>query len=142
MYKCKYFTIQELVSPNILKVLSEANCWRRLKTGALKDLDLIRESWGKPIYINGNHFGLSYTNSGWRHPKTTVGANWSVHKLADSFDLKDSEGEHQKLWDYIHYMIITGQLKYFNTMERKDKTPTWVHLANMNTDEKPLIVIP
>jgi len=25
---------------------------------------------------------------------------------------------------------------------RKDKTPTWIHIANMNTDERPLIIKP
>ena len=98
MYKCEYFNITELVAPNILKSLGEANCWLRLKEAALRDLDKIRESWGREIYINGNFWGKSFTSSGWRHPKTTVGAEWSTHKLADAFDLKDSEGEHQKLW--------------------------------------------
>lgn len=142
MYKCKYFTIHELVNPKILKAIGEINCWLRLKTAALKDLDLIRERWGREIYINGHFWGKVFSMSGWRLPNTKIGAWWSVHKLADAFDLKDSKGEHQKLWDFINLMIKNGELKHFNTMEAKEKTPTWVHAANMNTDERPLIIYP
>jgi hypothetical protein len=141
-YECKYFDIYELAAPKIIADIGEVNAWRRLKRGALMDLDTIREHFGSEIYINGNYWGKIFNSSGWRHPDDPDGAKWSVHKLADAYDLKAKNGEHQKLWDTVYYLILTGKLEHFNTMEDRAYTKSWTHVANMNTDLRPLIIKP
>ena len=51
MYKCQYFGIKELVSPIVYDKWKE-QAWMFFSADALKDLDLIRETYGHPIIIN------------------------------------------------------------------------------------------
>jgi hypothetical protein len=125
-----------LVHPDILKAIGESNSWLRLDEGCLMDLDIIRRGWGAPIYIN---IGKA-DSRGLRPPNDPDGAFYSVHKMGKAFDLvtKDNKG----LWEFIELLIIDGVLRSFNTLESRKHTPTWTHVAKMNTDECPLIINP
>ncbi|UOY07729.1 hypothetical protein L0P88_04060 [Muricauda sp. SCSIO 64092] len=137
-YKPKYFTIRELVHPWILKALGELNCWLRLDSGSLKDIDRIRERWGDVIYINhGNH-----DSRGLRPPNDPDGSWYSTHKMGGTFDLVPRSGEYIRLWAMVEDMIKKGELKTLNTLEDVDFTPGWVHVAKMNTSLRPLIIKP
>jgi hypothetical protein len=138
MYRTVHFELKELANPKIIADIGEINTWMRFKEGALRDLDLIRDSWGSSILINTK----THDSRGWRHPNDPDGAKWSVHKLADAFDLVAGNGKHRLLWDHVYYMILTGQLMHFNTMEDVKYTKTWTHVANMNTFDRPLIIRP
>jgi hypothetical protein len=48
MYKCKYFSIQELVSPTVYQQKGEG-AWRFFNPVALKGLDKLRERYGAMI---------------------------------------------------------------------------------------------
>lgn len=142
MYKCTYFIIEELVHPQILEDLGEINCWLRFDEDALRDLDIIRTLWDDGIAINGNYWGKTFVDSGARHPRVSVGATWSLHKLFKAFDLKPLNGEIKKFHKFVFDLIKEGRLKHFNAVENFKYTKGWCHIARMNTSEKPLVIRP
>ena len=144
MYRPRYYTIHELAHPRIIRAIGKANTWLRLDADVLWDLDYIRSSWavehGSGIFVNRLHHGLD--SRGLRPPDDGDGSFWSVHKQGKAFDLEPVNGMHEKLWRHVHKLIRNGRLKKVNTLEDLDYTPTWVHVANMNTDMRPLIITP
>lgn len=138
MIKTTHFSIKELVHPQIVLDIGEQNCWARLDGGCLIDLDKIREAWGDIIYINlGKH-----DSRGLRPPNDPDGAKYSIHKQGAAFDLVPANGQTKRLFKMIKSMIQLGDLKTFNTLENFEHTPSWVHVAKMNTSEKPWIINP
>lgn len=137
MYKTNFFNIYELVHPKIIRDIGEVNCWLRLDEGCLQDLDVIRRGWGSPILINTD----KYVNRGLRQSVNPY-AEYSVHKLGKAFDLVDANGDHKGLYHFIELLIMDGVLRAFNTMEARKHTPTWTHVAKMNTSETLLIINP
>lgn len=81
MYKCKYFSIKELVNPTLLKKIGEQVAWTTFDENLLKYADMIREKYGA-ITINAN--GL--TDCGLRDPQSTTGAKYSMHKIGRALD--------------------------------------------------------
>lgn len=151
MYRTKYFKIQELVNSKIIKDIGEANCWLRLDEGYLIDIDIIRIEWGKLhpdcpwIVINGLYNGSQFNHSGARHwdqKYLKKGSEFSLHKLFKAGDLKPKNNKHEEFWHFVYELIKSGRLKHINAMEDRKFTPTWCHLAVMNTVEKPLVIKP
>lgn len=81
MYKCKYFSIKELVNPTLLKKIGEQVAWTTFDENLLKYADMIREKYGA-ITINAN--GL--TDCGLRDPQSATGAKYSMHKIGRALD--------------------------------------------------------
>ena len=138
MYKCNNFGINELVHPQLIRDIGEYNCWLRLDRECLISLDLIRDNWGDTIYINWR----SNDSRGLRPPNDPDGARYSVHKQGKAFDLVPGNGNVAGLWDMAYELIENNLITGFNTLESIAHTPSWVHIARMNTQEKPLIVNP
>ncbi len=144
MYKTLHYTIHELVHPYIIKKYGEVNSWLRLDEGVLRDIDLIRGLWfekhGSGIYVNRLNLGLD--SRGYRPPHDPDGAEISVHKQGKAFDLEPVNGDCRGLYDFVYDLIKSGVLQSINTLEDFRYTKTWVHVANMNTTKRPLIVRP
>ncbi len=138
MYKCINFKIEELVHPRIITAIGEHLSWQRLDAECLMELDQVRLEWGSPIIINSGR----YDSRGLRPPNDGDGAMYSLHKQGKAFDLVPSNGDTKGLWELIYDMIECGELERFNTLEAMSFTPSWVHVANCNTSEKPLIIKP
>jgi len=142
MYKPTYYTLEELVHPQIIKTIGVKNCWRRLDADVLRDLDNIREEWylmyRSGIYINRINVGLD--SRGLRPPNDKDGSFYSTHKQGNTFDLEPVNGKIKKLHDFIKGLIKHGKLKKINTLENFGDTLKWVHAGYMNTSEKPLII--
>lgn len=137
-YKPKYFTIYELVHRWIIAKIGITNSWLRLDSGALRDLDKIREKWGSGIVINSGR----YDSRGYRPPNDPDGAWNSTHKHGNTFDLVPSNGNYEGLYNMISNMISNSELEAFNTLEDVNFTPGWVHCAKMNTTNRPLVIKP
>jgi hypothetical protein len=82
MYKTKYFTIKELVNPELLKKIGEETAWKMFDARLLKMADKIREKFG-PCTVNAS--GL--VDCGLRDPNSTTGAKYSMHKIGRALDL-------------------------------------------------------
>lgn len=138
MYKPTHFGIEELVHPQILNAIGPTNAWLRLDEDVLKDLDAIRDTWGDVIYIN---FG-EHDSRGLRPPNDPDGAFWSVHKQGKAFDLVPADGNVKDLYYIVISLVKAGVLRSINTLEDRKYTKSWVHVANMNTDKRPLLIKP
>jgi hypothetical protein len=138
MYKTKNFTIYELVHPRIINSIGEHLAWQRLDALCLMDLDLIRERWGSVIYINTG----KYDSRGLRPPNDDDGAMYSLHKQGKAFDLVPKNGDVKGLWEMVFDMVQNNELRTINTLESLAFTPTWVHIANCNTSDRPLVINP
>lgn len=139
-YKPDNFSIRELVHPDIIESIGIANSWLRLDEGCLRDLQVIRMTWGKNIYINRLSYGLD--SRGLRPPNDEDGSFYSSHKQGKAFDLEDSEGDNLGLYNHVRGLIEREALSSFNTLEDFSYTVNWVHVAKMNTSLRPYIVKP
>ncbi|QMU64485.1 MAG: hypothetical protein GKR88_09450 [Flavobacteriaceae bacterium] len=144
MYKPQNFTIEELVHPQIINDIGEANAWRRLNEFALNDLQRIRGKWfakhSTGIYVNRPELGID--SRGLRPPDDPDGSFYSTHKKGTTFDLEPVNGLFRDLYDFIMGMIENDELEFLNILEDFEFTKTWIHVGYMNTDKKPLIIKP
>lgn len=141
MYKCEYFSIQELVSPVVYNKWGQ-QAWMFFDEDVLRELDLIRDNLGAPIIINNWHKGGSLKQCGLRSnldeiPKTkTLKKNLylSAHCMCKAFDLHNGFGNHRKLYDVIYDLIKKGKLKKFKRLENFNNTLVWVHVDCFQSD--------
>lgn len=138
MYKCKYFSIQELVSPIVYNKWGQ-QAWMFFDEDVLKELDYIRETFGAPIIINNWANGGTLEQCGLRSNKDKIVMNkktlyLSSHTMGKAFDLHNGYGNHRKLYDHIYHLIKTGKLKNFKRLENFTNTFTWVHVDTYNSD--------
>lgn len=145
MHKCKYFKIQELVSRAVYLQFGEF-AWSFFDPEYLKELDLIRETWGAAIIINNWAAGGQYNESGLRSNvdslvKGKTKPYLSGHVLAKGCDLKPADMKRFKeLYNHIWKLMNSGKLKYFKRLENFKSTPTWVHIDGLQTSNgKPQI---
>ncbi|MBO7735033.1 MAG: hypothetical protein J6S67_20895 [Methanobrevibacter sp.] len=133
MYKCKYFSLKELVSPAVYNHFGTF-AWNFLDEGMLRDLDLLRELWKKPLIINNWQWGGTYKESGFRCNQDSIVKEkkrpyCSAHCLGRGFDVKPEIIEDCKdLYKFI-------QLNYhkFGSISRLEdckSAPTWCHIDN------------
>jgi len=140
-YKTDFFGLEELVHPQIIRTIGRRNAWRRLDADCLRDLDIIRDEWykihGTGIYCNVDVFD----SRGLRPPNDPDGSFYSTHKHGTTFDLVPINGKVVELYNFVINLIKNGKLQSLNTLEHIDDTKrSWVHVAKMNTDQRPLII--
>ena len=132
-YKCKHFGLKELVSPPVYNHFGNF-AWNFLDQGMLKDIDLLRELWGKPLIINNWQWGGTYKESGFRCNQDSIVKEkkrpyCSAHCLGRGFDIKPEKIEDCKnLYKFI-------QLNYhkfcsISRLEDCKNAPTWCHIDN------------
>ncbi len=147
MYICIHFNIKELVSKTVYNFYKpkygEMFIWKFFDEQVLKDLDYIREKWGREIIINnwsrgGNLFqcGLRCNTDPIVKAKTTP--YLGGHNLAKGFDLHDSKGENIKLHQFICNLIKKKELKAFKRVENLKSTNGWVHVDALRTTNNEL----
>lgn len=139
MYKCKYFNIKELVSKNVHSVWEE-QAWMFFDENILKDLDIIRMNWGRPIIINNWASGGNLSQCGLRSNidplvKEKKSLYLSAHCMGKGFDLHDINGSNRSLFNLCYDLIQQGRLKSFKRLERFENTPTWVHIDSFQSNK-------
>lgn len=87
----KYFTIKELVPPEVYNELGEKQCWDLFEPKALEALENVREILGVPLVCNNWAKGGNRKYCGFRQSSCPIGAKYSLHKLACAFDLISSQ---------------------------------------------------
>ena len=137
MYKCKYYKIQELVSPVVYNKWGE-QAWMFFSEDTLRDLDYIRESYGSPIIINNWVSGGTLKQCGLRSNmddlvKSKKTLYLSAHIRGTAFDLHCFYGHNNKLWQHCYNLIKSKKIS-FNGLEDYKKTNGWVHIQRTNID--------
>ena len=137
MYKCKHFDIKELVSKAVYYKFGEF-AWCFFDEDILKDLDIIRESWGSPLTINNWHSGGQYNESGLRSNvdsivKNKIAPYLSGHVLAKAFDIKPQNKKSKEFHTFLWNFLKTGKLKAFKRLENGQLTPDWIHIDALRT---------
>lgn len=136
IYKCKYFNIKELVSPVVYNAWGE-RAWMFFDENILKELDYVRETYGKPIIINNWANGGNLKQCGLRSNmddlvKSKKTLYLSAHIRGTAFDLHCKNGYNNQLWQHCYNLIINKKTK-FNGLEDYKKTNGWVHIQRANT---------
>lgn len=128
LIKSRFFKITELVSPEILAVLSEPLAWRLIPYSVINSLDNLRRIYGAPIIINNRDM----KQCGIRAKNCTVGAPMSDHKVVNynryAFDLHVTDRE--KLIKIVRENNISLGI---SRMENPAKTEGWLHITITDT---------
>lgn len=127
-YRCKFFIIQELVSPRIHEARGD-RAWEMLDAGLLRAVDRLREKFGR-IKINDWHNGGPFDSSGMRNWDDPEGAKYSDHKYGRAFDLKPLETPVKKVYDYIR--AHEWEFPEITVLEDIAHTPSWLHVGARN----------
>lgn len=137
MYKCKYFSIKELVNPDLLKQIGEITAWKLFDDRLLKCADLIREKYGA---CTVNASGL--VDCGLRDPQSKTGAKYSMHKIGRALDLHirsielqfaGKKAEKTKAYDKIRQELLKD--RNFDVLSFEDGT-SWLHCDTGNRDNR------
>ena len=133
MYKCKYFEIHELVSPELFEALGEEKCWELIPDIAKLQLDQIRDEYhsmyGTGLIINNYGWGGDYKYSGVRPMDCEIGAKNSRHKQWIAFDLKPGDMNDFESFERLHGFIKTMAHNWnISRIENFEHTPSWCHL--------------
>lgn len=139
IYKCQYFSIQELVSPIVYNKWGQ-QAWMFFDEDVLQELDYIRETFGSPIIINNWAKGGSLKQCGLRSNmdelvKSKKTLYLSAHIMGRGFDLHSSYGYNKKLYEHIYNLIKKRDLKKFKRLENFNNTATWVHVDCFQSDK-------
>lgn len=135
MYRCKYFSLQELVSPAVYNTFG-VFAWNFLDERLLKDIDLLRELWGKPLIINTWSWGGGYKESGFRCNtdsivKSKTRPYCSGHTLGRAFDIKpENINDCKDLYKFIQ--LNFHKFGSISRLEDCKSAPTWCHIDNLD----------
>lgn len=135
-YKCRYFDIKELVTPEVYYERGE-KAWSIFDVRALKTLDALREKFGK-ITVNDWCFGGKFTESGLRVAGCKHFRQFSAHSFGRAFDCKFSDVSPVEVQEYI--LEHPDEFPYIGRIERAQHTKTWLHFDVGNYRHKGIYV--
>ncbi len=121
IYIPKYFTINELFPPSMIRRFPEKFLWGLFNPDLLRDLDAIRDFFGKPVFVNYNGMHCR----GYRDCKDckTVGASLSMHRFggAVDFNIEGLTAEETR-------RVIVENQNLFTSIRRMERGVNWVHI--------------
>lgn len=99
MKEAKYFTIEELVPPDIYNTLG-SEAWDLFNPKLIDTIDFIRESLNRPITANNYAWGGKHTLRGYRPKNCAIGAKRSAHKTGEAidFDVQGMTADEVRAW--------------------------------------------
>jgi len=134
-YKCKHFTIKELVDKETFNKFGES-AWMFFNPEDLKVIDALREDTGRAMYINNWASGGQNDSRGLRRPTDPTGATFSPHRFTKAFDISfegwTAEQARQHIFDnQDHYP--------YNQISRIELAVNWVHIDFFNVDSPEIV---
>jgi len=130
-YIPKYFKIEELVDPVMLKRFGSYNLFKNaLDSRILFEIDNIRTFFNKPITINNWNIGGEFSLRGLRPFDCKEGGLLSAHKFGKAldFDVKGLTAEE------VRQAIIKNSSKFINISRMEDNV-SWVHIDCVNINK-------
>ena len=135
----KYFTISELCTSNTAERLGLANdppVWviRNLEELIRRILDPLRESYGRPIYVNSGYRSIPVNNA-------IKGAANSQHLKGQAADIRGANAdETYKIW----LLAKDSTLPYDQLINEKPDAqgrPTWIHISYARNPRKQILIL-
>lgn len=87
LYKCKHFSIEELVPKMLFDILHEDVLWGMFDQELLKAADWLRERYG-PATINNWKWAGAFSQSGIRTKDSNFYSEGSMHSVGRALDMK------------------------------------------------------
>ncbi|CAL9991924.1 hypothetical protein VPHK567_0346 [Vibrio phage K567] len=138
MYKCKYFEIYELVTPQMYEAWGE-KCWQLFDERVLITLDALRKKFGSCV-VNDWKWGGRFDDSGFRdvHFYSSVDAylkSRSQHKYGRAVDAKFKVPAHEVRKYILENPDEFPHVKFIEVGPLKDGSDmSWVHIDVRNGD--------
>jgi len=136
-YRPKFFDIKELVDRETFNRWGE-KAWMFLRPEALNSLDMIRDHFEKPVWVNNWEIGGDFQWRGLRPAYSTVGNVHSQHRFGNGFDL-DVQGVNP---DEVRETILKHQDNIFTLITCLETDITWVHFDCRNILDRIRLVKP
>lgn len=130
-YKCKHFSIKELVDKETYEKFGES-AWMFFNPLFLQALDGLREYLGVPLIVNNWATGGNYQYSGLRSKSCEVGAEYSQHRFGNAADIKSKILDPRTMFERIMIAKDDERLTNINAIEDINFTKTWVHIDGRN----------
>lgn len=139
IYKPKFFSVKELVTPEIYRDFGE-DAIIGLDPYLLLALDTIRVKLGRAIVINTWHLEkvVSHRYRGLRPPNTQVGAPNSMHKMGKAFDFDVKGMTTQKVREWI--IANRNEIPELKAITRMESNVSWVHIDSKFTGSKEIVL--
>jgi len=125
MYRCKRFSIEELVPPSILELVPEEVAWRMFDEDLLKVIDQLANKFSpnKPVTINNWKWGGDFTQSGLRTPESEYYNPNSTHPYGCAVDMK-FEKDVDEIREYIR-----NHQEDFPLITEIEEDVSWLHVS-------------
>lgn len=133
MYKCKFFKIEEIIDKKTYEKFGE-NAWQFFPEKALLMIDGFRDFIAKPCTINNWKSGGQYEFSGFRPRWCETGAEYSMHRLGQAFDVKVFGMTIPQVYELVMKNKDDSRLQYITAIEDIQYTPTWLHIDCRNVE--------
>lgn len=138
MIVSSHFRAEEFVPKYFWKKFGEKCIWW-ISPEIISMGEFIRERYGKPVKINDWIFGGKLEYRGFRPATSTVGAEYSQHKLSRAIDFNVRGMTTKEVYDDI---VKNWQKDWpFTTMEDIRDTPGWTHIDCRNTKSDKLLIV-
>jgi hypothetical protein len=134
------FIVQEFVPKEVYDVFGLKSAWF-IDIRIVYICQFLRDYICKQLTVNDWYFGGNYNNSGFRKSDTTIGAVMSQHKYGRAVDIKIEGLTPQEIEFTVVNQWIELRRLGLSTMEKIDKTPTWVHLDVRYTGMGSLFIV-
>lgn len=123
-YRCRHFSIKELVDSPTLVALGEEGCWALFDVESLIALDWLRVTFGRTT-VNGGHF----TESGFRTVHSEYYSKKSMHSVGRAFDCKFLKFTAMEARSVIISKIRNGEFVP-SAIRRMENHVNWLHFDN------------
>lgn len=127
MYTCKYFIIQELVSPGTYKKRGDKS-WQLLDDRLLITLDRLRERYGQ-MTVNNWQWGGDREWSGLRTPDSPWYSTYSQHSYGKAADIIFKHITAEQVRQDI---LQTPDHKDFELINSFEEDTSWLHVDCRN----------
>jgi len=125
MYKCRYFSIKELVDKKTFESHPEWKLWWMFDDRLLKLIDAVRGELG-PVSINTWDWGGNFTESGLRIAGMKHYNPASQHSFGRAADLKFRDHTANEVRTYLNYNY--AKFAHIAQSITCEKDVSWVHL--------------
>ena len=137
MYKCKHFSIEELVSPGTFQARGE-KAWLLLDDRMLITLDRLREKYGKAT-VNNWKFGGDRHWSGLRTPDSPYYSTYSQHSYGRAADVIFNDVTSEEVRQEIIANPTDPTFEFITSME---EGVSWLHFDVRNCERFLLFPVP